>query len=178
MRKSGEVLLNYMSGFIDRFARWEHPRNEKSFEGILGVGWKSRLDRTIPLARAVRRLFAEEFRRAGDFRHVVSTPIERLADRTIFSIVFGTRHPKGLSTYRNIEYHVMKAHTLRRAEAREAISEEKTGHRDLFPVTAVEAVLPIDKQLSEEFDEPLAHGYWRGCVPKVRGFGSTWFGGR
>jgi three-Cys-motif partner protein len=130
--KPGEVLLNYMFDFINRFTAWEDAKITASFEGILGKDWRGRLDPGLSRQDAVQVLFADEFRKAGQFEHVLSTPIDKLSDRQHFAIVYGTRSPDGLATYRDIEFSAMKAHGLRRHEAKQAIKEAATGQADIF----------------------------------------------
>jgi three-Cys-motif partner protein len=145
----GEVLLNYMFDFINRFTAWNDPKITASFDGILGADWSNRLDKGLPREEAVQTLFAEEFRRAGNFSHVLSTPIEKLKDRTHFCIVYGTRNIKGLETYREVEYTAMKEHGLRRLMAKQAIQESKSGQPSLFPIADLHKVAPIDSQIAD-----------------------------
>lgn len=85
-------------------------------------------------------LFTEQFWKAGKFSYVLSTPIEKISDRTHFHIVYGTRSPKGLEAYRQVEYDALKDHGMRRAAAREMIREKKTGQADLFGAEAAASV--------------------------------------
>jgi three-Cys-motif partner protein len=73
-REPGEVLINFMYDFINRFAPSEEEKIEKSLEPILGgPGWKDRLDPGLPKGQAVEKLFREELERAGGFEFVLST---------------------------------------------------------------------------------------------------------
>ncbi|MER9629615.1 three-Cys-motif partner protein TcmP [Mesorhizobium sp. M0296] len=148
--RPGEVLLNYMFDFINRFTAWDNPKIAASFDGILGKDWKARIEAS-PLARdeAVQAIFAEEFKKAGNFTYVLSTPIEKLADRTHFCIVYGSRNVKGLEAYREVEYSAMKEHGMRRLEAKQALQEEKSGQTSMFAVSALHTVPPIDHQVAE-----------------------------
>ncbi|UWU12799.1 three-Cys-motif partner protein TcmP [Rhizobium sullae] len=128
----GEVLLNFMFDFVNRFTASSDPKTLASFEGILGPNWKARLNPLVPREEALMGLFNEQFWKAGKFAHVLSTPIEKISDRTHFHIVYGTRSPEGLAAYRDVEYAALKDHGMRRAAAREVIRESKTGQTDLF----------------------------------------------
>lgn len=145
--KPGEVLLNYMFDFINRFTAWEDPKITASFEGILGKDWRNRLDPALQRQEAVQVLFADEFRKAGKFEHVLSTPIDKLSDRQHFAIVYGTRSPEGLATYREIEFSAMKAHGMRRHEAKRAIREAATGQIDIFAMAGLAPSPPIEAQV-------------------------------
>lgn len=145
----GEVLLNYMFDFINRFTAWDDPKITASFDGILGKDWKNRLDPGLPRHEAVQVLFADEFRKAGKFEYVLSTPIDKLSDRQHFSIVYGSRNPEGLATYRDIEFAAMKAHGMRRHEAKQAIKEAATGQTDIFAMAGLAPPPPIEAQVKE-----------------------------
>lgn len=128
----GEVLLNFMYDFVGRFTASSDPKTRASFDGILGQGWQQRLDPLVPREEGLMALFSEQFRQAGGFRYVLNTPIEKISDRTHFHIVYGTRSAEGLAAYRDVEHAALKDHGMRRAFAREAIRENKTGQSDMF----------------------------------------------
>jgi len=115
----GEVLLNYMQPFIDRFTHWDDPINSATFDGILGgPGWKERMDKSLPRSEAALALFTEQFRRSGPFRYVVSTPIERDEGDATFRIMYGTRSDRGLEAYRDAEHDARRNQEERRSAAR------------------------------------------------------------
>jgi three-Cys-motif partner protein len=143
----GEVLLNYMFDFINRFTASDDPKITASFDGILGKDWRSRPDAALPRDEAVQVLFADEFRKAGKFDYVLSTPIDKLSDRQHFSIVYGSRSPEGLATYRDIEFAAMKAHGMRRHVAKQAIREAATGQADIFALAGFAPPPPIEAQV-------------------------------
>ncbi|CAN7142268.1 three-Cys-motif partner protein TcmP [Aminobacter sp. LjRoot7] len=143
----GEVLLNYMFDFINRFTAWDDVKITASFDGILGKDWRSRLDSTLARHEAVQALFAEELRKAGKFGHVLSTPIAKLSDRQHFSIVYGTRNAEGLATYREVEFSAMKAHGMHRHEAKQAMREAATGQADIFAMAGLQPPPPIETQV-------------------------------
>ncbi|WP_157951561.1 three-Cys-motif partner protein TcmP [Agrobacterium pusense] len=142
----GEVLLNFMFDFVNRFTASSDPATLASFDGILGANWKERLDLSLPREEALMALFTEQFRKAGKFEYVLSTPIEKISDRTHFHIVYGTRSPEGLAAYRNEEYAALKNHGMRRAAAREEIRENKTGQGGLFGAEEVASMAEISME--------------------------------
>ncbi|RWQ37804.1 MAG: three-Cys-motif partner protein TcmP [Mesorhizobium sp.] len=117
----GEVLVNFMFDFASRFTSWDDPKIRASFDGILRPGWPGRIDRTMPPGMAAEKLFRKEFREAGGFDYVVSTPIKKLQERIHFCITYGTRHTKGLEVYRGVERKALRAHDFRRFESRIAL---------------------------------------------------------
>ncbi|MDX0503610.1 three-Cys-motif partner protein TcmP [Sinorhizobium medicae] len=146
----GEVLLNFMYDFVSRFTASSDPKTLASFDGILGQGWQQRLDPSLPREGEIMALFSDQFRQAGGFRYVLSTPIEKISDRTHFHIVYGTRSAEGLAAYRDVEHAALKDHGMRRASAREAIRENKTGQTDMFGAegAASFAEMSADTQLA------------------------------
>lgn len=171
----GEVLLNYMFDFINRFTAWDDPKISASFDGILGQNWAARLDRSLPREEAVQALFADEFRNSGGFRYVLWTPIEKLADRTHFCIVYGTRSDDGLATYRDVEFSALKDHGMRRSEAKRAVEEARTGVTDMFAAAGILPPLPIENQVPElcrQAREWLLNELREGGEP--RRFGDLW----
>jgi three-Cys-motif partner protein len=142
----GEVLVNYMKPFIDRFSNWDAPQNAASFNGIFGLGWQDRLDRSLPKDQAAYALFAEQFRTSGKFKYVVATRMEKDEGQKSFSIVYGTRSHRGLEAYRDAEYDALKNQGRRRSEARKA-QDEAEGRVDMFADT--EMALLIERRVTE-----------------------------
>ncbi|UIK15297.1 three-Cys-motif partner protein TcmP (plasmid) [Rhizobium leguminosarum] len=142
----GEVLLNFMFDFVNRFITSPDPKTLASFDGILGPLWKERLDPSLPREEALMALFTEQFLKAGKFAHVLSTPIEKISDRTHFHIVYGTRSRDGLAVYRDVEYQALKDHGMRRAAARELIRESRTGQSDLFGAEGMASLAEVSME--------------------------------
>ncbi|MBO9195044.1 three-Cys-motif partner protein TcmP [Rhizobium sp. 16-449-1b] len=129
----GEVLLNFMFDFVNRFTASSDPVTLATFDGILGPGWKQRLDASsLPREEALTAMFNEQFCAAGRFKFVLSTPIEKLSDRTHFRLVYGTRSAEGLDVYRDVEFLALKDHGMRRAHARHSLTETRSGQISLF----------------------------------------------
>jgi three-Cys-motif partner protein len=142
-RPASEALVNFMYDHISRFTSWEDKTITESFNGILRPGWRDRIDQTLPPGEAAERLFRKEFKDAGAFEHVVSTPIKKLSDRTHFCITYGTRHPKGLEVYRTIEHRALRDHEFRRLESRLA-KNEATGQSSLFTAAELNPSSTVD----------------------------------
>ena len=173
--KPGEVLLNYMFDFINRFTAWEDPKIISSFDAILGARWKDRLATNIPRDEAVEMLFGDEFRNAGAFNYVLSTRIEKLTDRTHFCIIYGTRSPAGLEAYRDVEYAALKDHGVRRLGAQIANREATTGQGSLlkaldFPdAGSIESHVAVSKEKAQVWLLDRLH-----ALPNPIPFSSMW----
>jgi three-Cys-motif partner protein len=133
-RPKCEVLINFMYEFINRFAYSDDAETVASLAPILGgIGWGDRLDPHLPRGPAVEKLFRETLKSVGNFDFVVSTKIDKsTAERPHFFIAYGTKSPKGLTTFRQTEYEALREHVRNRANAKERIREQKTGALDLF----------------------------------------------
>lgn len=129
-----EVLINFMYGFINRFAYSNDADIVASMASILGgPDWPSRLDPGLPRGLAVERLFRETLKSAGQFDFVVSTKIDKAtADRPHFFIAYGTKSADGLKTFRQTEYDALRDHAKNRANALEKKREQKSHISDLF----------------------------------------------
>ncbi|MER9395604.1 MULTISPECIES: three-Cys-motif partner protein TcmP [unclassified Mesorhizobium] len=162
-RPASETLVNFMYDHISRFTSWDDETITASFNGILRPGWRNRIDRSLPPGEAAERLFRKEFKEAGAFERVVSTPIKKLSDRTHFCITYGTRHPKGLEIYRGIEHRALRDHEFRRLESRLA-KIEATGQSllfkagDLNPSNAVDIQCAVEQEAATAWLEKRLRG--------------------
>lgn len=147
----GEVLLNLMYDFFNRFVASDDPKIISSFDPILGgAGWRTRLDPSLPRGQAAKQLCLAELKRVGLFQHVISTTIDKTAsDRPYFSIAYGTRSRHGLLAFRQVEYDALRGHQERRTEARQRSEFQKTGQATLFGPT-IELPNQIDIEVSRE----------------------------
>ncbi|WFR99609.1 three-Cys-motif partner protein TcmP [Rhizobium tumorigenes] len=148
-RSASETLVNFMYDHISRFTSWDDEKITASFNGILRPNWRERIDKTLPPGEAAERLFRQEFKAAGEFDRVVSTPIKKLSDRTHFCITYGTRHKKGLEVYRDIEGRALRDHEFRRLQSNLA-KGEATGQSWLFSATDLKPSIPVDEKSALE----------------------------
>ena len=135
----GEALINMMYDFANRFASDNRPEIEVTFDPILGgPGWKSRLDPTLPIGKAVLKLFKDELRAVSGFRFVIETSIDRvLANRPHYFLTYGTRSWQGLKTFREVEYKALRGHETTRQNAQLDRRAEQTGQGTLFEIEAL-----------------------------------------
>lgn len=105
----GEVIINFMFDFVNRFL--DDPRAEiaTSFNPTFGgSAWDrevaDRVDGGWDREDAILDVYRERFRRIGAFPHVTSTRILKpQEDRSYFYLVYGTHHWKGLVEFREVE---------------------------------------------------------------------------
>lgn len=95
--RPGEVIINYMTDFINRFS--DLPEHAQSFNDMMGGPGFEGLDEDRKL-----ELYCQRVRETGGFSAVTTTRIKkRLADRSYFHLIYGTRHVKGLEEFRKVE---------------------------------------------------------------------------
>jgi three-Cys-motif partner protein len=148
----GEVLVNFMYDHANRFALMEDPAIEASFAPIMGgPDWKQQLDLSLPASLAMEKRFRDELKKAGDFKFVTTTHINKpLAERTHFIMAYGTRHPKGLETFRQIEYTALCKHEQNRVVARDSRTARTTGQGALFSAGELHADQTIDQEVAAQ----------------------------
>jgi three-Cys-motif partner protein len=134
MRRMGEVLINFMYDFINRFAYSADQEIIDSFAPILGgPDWTDRLDPNLPRGLAVEKLFRDTLKSTGNFNFVISTKIDRAsAERPHFFIAYGTKSRDGLIAFRQIEWEALRERAKDRARSKEEKREQQTGIEDLF----------------------------------------------
>jgi three-Cys-motif partner protein len=121
-RERGEVLINFMYDFYNRF------KDVVSMEELMGGAIPSGLseEKTLDLYRA-------RLRKAGNFKHVTTTRILKpTSDRSYFHLVYGTRHPRGLEEFRNVEKRGIAEQERVRFDAKLEGQLLRAGHPDMF----------------------------------------------
>ncbi len=151
-RPKCEVLINFMYDHINRFAFSQDAEIVASFDRIFGgPGWQRRLDSSLLPGQALEKLFRETVKEMGNFKHVVSTKIDKsTADRPHFFITYGTKDRAGLVVFRDIESKALREHEKNRGHAKERKKEERSGTADLFQ--------GYQAEVQEETFEKLAEG--------------------
>jgi three-Cys-motif partner protein len=155
-RPYSETLVNFMYDHISRFTSWDNQAIVKSFDGILRPGWRDRVDRSLAPGEAAERLFRQEFKAAGSFEHVVSTPIKKLSNRTHFCITYGTRHSKGLEVYRSVEHQALQDHEFRRLDSRLAKVEASSGQTCMFKAVDLDATATLKAERTAELEAAMS----------------------
>jgi three-Cys-motif partner protein len=158
-RPKVELLINFMYDFINRAVGMSDPATVASIDPILGgPGWQERLDTTLKRGPAVEKLFRETLAAECDLDYVVSTKIYRSTkDRPHFFMVYATKAPAGLETFRDTEYSAVKAHARERANAKERKREEESGTASFFTgldadlqEASIDDVVAANKKLGEK----------------------------
>jgi three-Cys-motif partner protein len=110
--KPGEVLINFMTGDIRRFATSPQQQTEQTFLRLFGskefkkvVEGLSGMDREDALVAEYRNIVAVK----GDFKFTCSAIVLHPEfDRTRFHLIYATRHPKGVKVFKEAEKAAMQ----------------------------------------------------------------------
>ena len=123
--RPGEVVINFMYDFINRFIPSQDPATEASLDGFFGTNtWRKLRDRPDH-ETAIISLYVEQVRTTGNFAYATSTKILKpLYERAYFHLIYATRSPKGIEKFRDVEKRLATA----QEEVRESAQRE---HREL-----------------------------------------------
>ena len=88
----GEVMVNFMYDFINRFVNYPAPSNELSLDRFFGTtNWRDIRD-AIDRETASITKYMDQVRNVGGYARVTSTRILKpLHDRAYFHLVYATR---------------------------------------------------------------------------------------
>ncbi len=131
LAKRGEVLVNFMFDFVNRFRADERETTARTFDELFGgPGWEEpvRMGEEAMLA-----FYLERLKQKCRFRYVTHTRVLKpLSDRTYFYLVYATRHPKGLVEFRAVERPLLKEQEQVRADVKQTARIKKSGQGELF----------------------------------------------
>lgn len=135
----GEVLVNFMFDYINRFLDDDRPETAASFDELFGgPGWDAAVRAGTRREEAIIDLYRERMRAAGSFPHVTSTRILKPThDRAYFYLVYGTRHTKGLIEFRGVEKKAVEEQERVRLTAKQESRIERTGQTELWAAASV-----------------------------------------
>jgi three-Cys-motif partner protein len=130
--RPGEVVINFMYDFINRFLNSRDAATEASLDEFFGTeawrGLRERPDRETD----VIELYAEQIRASGRFAYVTSTKILKpLQRRAYFHLIYATRSPKGIEEFRDVERRPVMTQEEVRAIAQREHRVQRTGQGEL-----------------------------------------------
>lgn len=141
-RPQSEVVFNFMFDFINRFASMDEPKIVGQLNALIPHGgWQGKLkalDRDADDHSAARKaVLAEAFRQSliaeGGYAYVAEIPVlQRVKDRTLYSLFYGTRHAKGIEVFRGCHVQVERKQAEVRSQTKRSHEEAKTGQLGLF----------------------------------------------
>ncbi|MEO7145420.1 MAG: three-Cys-motif partner protein TcmP [Bryobacteraceae bacterium] len=104
LHEPGEVMVNFMYDFVNRFLNFPSEANEESLDRLFGTPRWREIRGVADRETASVNLYMEQLRAAGAFTYVTSTRILKpLSDRAYFHLIYATRNPKGILKFRDVE---------------------------------------------------------------------------
>jgi three-Cys-motif partner protein len=137
LKQRGEVLINFMYEHFKRFVEDERPEIRASYDKPFGgLPWREMIEKHLSLGLSKEQAILETFKTAvkevAGFDYVASARIRhRKLDKSHFYLIYGTRHPKGLEVFRQVERTALSAEEFFRIEARDREVSD-AGQRGLF----------------------------------------------
>lgn len=145
--KRGEVLINFMMNYINRFI--EADNTQESFHELFGTSdFREKIQGLEGQERqdAIVLEYSRNVKMVGGFEYVRSAIIlHPEKDRSHFNLIYATRSAKGVEAFKDAEKAAMKAQEQTRANA-EAKDLATIGQTTLFS----ESELPYNHQYYQE----------------------------
>ncbi len=128
----GEVMVNFMYDFINRFINFPDTSNERSLDRFFGTtNWRDIRNESDREAASLE-CYKEQIRTVGGYTYVTSTRILKpRSDRAYFHLVYATRNPKGITEFRRVEKQTSNEQDAVRTAAQREHRETKTGQGEL-----------------------------------------------
>lgn len=133
----GEVVINFMYDYINRFLNSRDPTTEASLDQLFGTEkWRVLRDVKEDRENTIVDFYRERIRAVGGFQFVTSTRILKpTQDRAYYHLIYATRNPKGIFEFRAVEKKAVAEQEKVRWTAKREAREEKT-HQSEFPFPA------------------------------------------
>lgn len=159
----GEVLINFMSDFINRFIEDPRPEIASSFDELFGPDWfdewKELNEQGLSREAAAIAMYSARLKKHGNFKYVTSTRILKpLADRSYFYLIYATGHWKGVLEFRQVEKKAIAEQDRVRDAVKFSARFERTGQHDLFGPSIAEGNVMSHEQ---ERAQQLRRGFER-----------------
>lgn len=159
-RPNTEVVFNFMFDFINRAASMNEEGIVRGLNELIPFGdWRQKLA-ALPRgasSNAEQRkailvaAFSETLRQVGNYSYVAETPILRpLKDRTLYSLIYGTRKPAGMEVFRDCQIEALKAQGKVRGTTKLAKEADSSGQQEMFGSLSDMAPSEVDQFLQTE----------------------------
>ena len=157
--RPGEVLVNFMFDYINRFLDHPDPEIVASFDGFFGgPGWDEAVAAHDRRENAIIELYCDRMRALGRFAHVTRTRVLKpISNRSYFYLVYGTRHVRGLTEFRSTEKKVVEEQERVRLNAKQTHRVERTGQTELFAAGTLTGVASYDQERDAQLASAKAH---------------------
>jgi three-Cys-motif partner protein len=135
-RQNAEVLVNFMFDFANRFAETDLiPKLEDWLSALGSTDWRGQVEglNGIEREQKLERLAAEALQITGKYTYAPVISVDKvLHDRTLYKLIFLSRHTKGLEVFRDSEAKALGAQAEARSAAKAKKKAERSTTGDLF----------------------------------------------
>jgi three-Cys-motif partner protein len=160
-RANSEVVFNFMFDFINRAASMGDSKIVAGLNALMPHGaWRIQLaaidalgggDRSATRKAVLAEAFRATLMAEGSFTYVAEIPVlQRIKDRTLYSLFYGTRHAKGIEVFRDSHVKTERQQAKVRAATKQGLEEAKTRQPSLFGDNAELAHQDISDFLAAE----------------------------
>lgn len=152
--KNCEVLFNFMFDFVNRAASMSEIQIVNGIDQLIPYGkWREELTsrnaaRKTPAERKkiLVDAFSQSLARVGGFTFVAETPVLKpLRDRTLYSLIYATKKPRGLEVFRDCQLKTLTEQSKIRGEAKLRDIAKRESQFELFG--SVTEMAPDDTML-------------------------------
>ncbi len=150
----GEVMVNFMYDFINRFINFPDAGNEQSLDGVFGTTTWRDVRSAADRESASLECYKEQLRTVGSYTYVTSTRILKpRSDRAYFHLVYATRSPKGIIEFRRVEKQTVSEQDAVRAVAQREHRETKTGQGEFDFASTADFSQTTQEERARRLDE-------------------------
>lgn len=135
-RQNAEALVNFMFDFANRFAETDLiPKLEDWLSALGNMDWREQLEGISGAEREqkLERLAAEALQVIGRYTYAPVISVDKVHyDRTLYKLIFLSRHREGLKVFRDSEEKALSAQAEVRSTAKAKRKAEHSAINDLF----------------------------------------------
>lgn len=135
-RPHSEALVNFMFDFANRFAGTSLiPALERWLSSHEDAAWREEVDCLSGQSREekLEELAVEKLRDEAGFTYAPVISVDKpLHDRTLYKLIFLTRHATGLKVFRDSEQKALEAQASSRSKTKAEARTAKSGMDELF----------------------------------------------
>lgn len=165
-QQKGELLINFMYNYINRFIEDERENIKASFDSLFGKGnWENELDASLAAGnfmtseRTVVELYCERLRSISNSPKwaVTYTPISHpVKDRSWFYLIYATTHVKGLIQFHKSEDALLEKYGEVRKVTLHEKKTAKSSQTELFGAE-IETPKTLPLELTKHESEEKGH---------------------
>jgi three-Cys-motif partner protein len=175
-RQHSEALVNFMFDFANRFAGTTLiPALERWLSSDGQTEWQAEIERLSGKDREDRleELAVDKLREQAGYKYAPVISVDKpLHDRTLYKLIFLTRHTAGLQVFRDSEHAALKAQAASRSKTKAGAREAKLGMADFFGESAD---IPFDRSsLRLKQGEDLARSKLLEALSRAGSEGARW----